>query len=112
MKLNTVLWVDSSLVVAISADLGTESHDVDRRRGRHVKPVTCPSMVFTRGKFFRAVDVSDQLRLGKVHFVVITKKKVWVKLAFGLIEICLVNMYIVAIHTNPDYADMTQEDFR
>ena len=112
VKLNTVLWVDSSLVACISADLGTESHDVDRRRGRHVKPITCPRMIFVRGKFFRAVDVSDQLRLGKVHFVVVTKKKVWVKLAFGLVEICLVNMYIVVINTNPDYVKLTQEDFR
>ena len=39
VKLNTVLWVDSSLVDCISADLGTEDHDVDRRRGRHVKPI-------------------------------------------------------------------------
>ena len=69
-------------------------------------------MVFVRGHWFRAVDSNDQLRLGKVHFVVITKKKVWVKLSFGLVEICLVNIYIIVVNTEPEFKDLTQEEFR
>lgn len=112
VRLSTVLWVDSSLVATVSADLGTEEHKVDRRRGRHVRPISCPHMIFVRGKWFRAVDVHDQLRLGKVHFVFSCKKKAWPKLFFGLIELTLVNIYIIVTNTNPRYKKMTQEEFR
>ena len=69
-------------------------------------------MIFVRGKWFRAVDVHDMLRLGHCHFAFSCKRKVWPKLFFGLVEITLVNIYIVAVNTNPDYADLTQEKFR
>ena len=113
VRLATVLWVDSSLVAAISADLGTEAVQVERRYGRHKRPIDCPQMIFTRGLYFRAIDQHDQLRLyKKVNFVYISKKKAWLKLFFGLIELTLVNIYIVVGSTNPRYKDMTQVMFR
>ena len=102
VRLTTVLWVDSSLVATISADLGTEVESVKRRSGRHKRPIDCPRMVFVRGKHFRAVDIHDMLRLGhQVHFAFSCKKKAWPKLFFGLIELALVNIYIVVVQTNP-----------
>ena len=113
VRLSTALWVDSSLVATVSADLGTEAHTVTRRRGRHdMRPIKCPRMVFVRGKMFRAVDIHDQLRLGKVHFMFSCKRKAWPKLFFGLIEMLLVNIYIVVVSTNPGKKSMTQSEFR
>ena len=112
VRLATVLWVDSSLVAVVSADLGSEAKKVGRRRGRHGGNVDCPLMVFVRGEKFRAVDINDQLRLGKVHFAFSCKRKAWPKLFFGLIELTLVNMYIVVVWTHPAHKDMTQEFFR
>ena len=112
VRLSTALWVDSSLVATISADLGTEVDTVKRRRGRHKRQIKCPRMVFLRGKMFRAVDIHDMLRLGKVHFLFSCKKKAWPKLFFGLIEVLLVNIYIVVVWTNPGKKDMSQSEFR
>lgn len=112
VQLTTVLWVDSALVGAVSADLGTETHHVLRRRGRHKCSVVCPRILFVRGKNFRAVDQSDQLRLGKVHFGFSCRNKAWPKLMFGLLEVTLVNIYIVVVNTNTTYTKLTQEDFR
>ena len=104
IRLSTVLWVDSSLVAVVSADLGSEAKKVERRRGRHKGDIDCPLMVFVRGENFRAVDINDQMRLGKVRFAFSCKRKAWPKLFFAcLIELALVNIYIIVIWTNPTY---------
>ena len=104
-----VLWNDSSLVGCVSADLGSEECSAERRMGRWKVPISCPKMMVVRGKYFRAVDQNDQLRLSKWAFQFMCKKKAWLKLFFALIELLLVNIYIVAIQTNND---LTQDDFR
>ena len=61
VTVNTCVWNDSALLGAVSADLGTEDEPVVRRTGRHRPPVSCPRMMKVRSKFFRAVDIHDQL---------------------------------------------------
>lgn len=99
---NAVLWADSKLTACVSADLGTAEVQVNRKCGRHVKAIPCPKMIAERSKYFRAVDLHDQLRLGKWHFNFITRKKPWQKVFWALIEILLVNIFIVAKQSNPD----------
>jgi len=107
----SVLWCDSALIAYISADLGTEEHQVKRQQGRHTVEIACPDMIVVRGKHFRAVDSHDQLRLGRSHFCFIVKSKPWPKVFFGCIEILLINMYIVC-HQLADYKGLSQREFR
>ena len=109
VKFNACLWADSTLIATVSADLGTQAQTCKRRCGRHVATVACPDMVYQRGIHFRAVDQNDQLRLGKWHFDFISRKKPWHKVFFALIELLIVNIYIIAKGTIPD---LTQPTFR
>ena len=99
--LNTCLWNDSNLLGGISADLGTENRPVGRRMGRHTPLISCPIMMYVRGKFLRGVDVHDQLRACKYRIVFMAKGKAWPKLIFGLFEILLINIYIVKEQCTP-----------
>lgn len=95
VTLNTCMWNDSALVGGISADLGCENEPVTRRTGRHVPKVACPRMMRVRGQFLRGVDIHDQLRASKYRIVFIRKTKAWPVLQFGLMEILIVNVYII-----------------
>ena len=95
VTLNTCLWNDSNLLGGVSADLGTENRPVTRRMGRHLAPISCPTMMFVRNKFLRGVDVNDQLRACKWQMVLICRTKAWPKLAGGLFEMLVVNIHIV-----------------
>ena len=97
VRLTTCLWNDSGLLGAISADLGSENCDVERRMSYHKKPISCPRLMFIRGKFFRAVDQSDQLRMCKWRMVFTCKRKAWPRLAFGLVEMLIVNIYVMKL---------------
>lgn len=66
-------------------------------------------MMMIRGKYFRAVDQNDQIRLSKWGFSFICRKKGWLKLFFALIELLLINIFIVALQTN---GELEQDDFR
>ena len=94
-------WADSKVVYAVSTDLGTEEDTCERRVGRHIKTIACPRILTVRGKYFRAVDQNDQLRMGKWHFDTISRKKPWHKVFFSLIEMLLVNIYIIAKQSQP-----------
>ena len=109
MTLTEILWNDSSLVGCVSADLGSENKIVKRRMGRWHVDVPCPRMMFVRGENFRAVDQNDQIRLCKWAFKFICRKKGWLKLFFALIELLIVNIFIVARQSN---RDLEQDDFR
>ena len=93
--LNECLWNDSNLLGGVSADLGCENRPVVRRMGRHKPLISCPYMMFVRGKHLRGVDIHDQLRACKWRIVFVCKGKAWPKLTFGLFEILLVNIYVV-----------------
>ena len=105
----TCLWADSKLIATVSADLGTEEKVCYRRVGRHEKPIACPNMVFVRGKWFRAVDQNDQMRLNKWHFEFVTRKKPWQKAVFGLTELLLINIYIISSFVSKE---LTTHGFR
>ena len=62
-----------------------------------------------RDKNFRAVDQNDQLRLSKWGFQFLCRKKPWLKLFWALIELLLVNIFLVAAQTDKD---LEQDDFR
>ena len=109
ITLTEVLWNDSSLVGCVSADLGSAEHRVTRRMGRHTPTVAQPDMMHERDKHYRAVDQNDQLRLGKWKFQHTAKRVCWHKLFFALIEILLVNIFLVAQQTEPE---LLQDDFR
>ena len=95
VRINTVLWNDSSLIGGVSADLGAEDIPVVRRTGRHEPTVSCPRLMYVRSENFRAVDIHDQLRACKWCFVFCSKSKAWPTLNFGLVEICVVNIFVV-----------------
>ena len=107
--LTEMLWNDSSLVGCISADLGSEQEAVDRRMGRWTVPIPCPKMMVVRDKNFRAVDQIDQLRLCKWSFDFICRNKACHKLFVALIELLLIDIFIVACQTDPD---LEQDDYR
>ena len=100
--LNTCVWNDSNRLGGVSADLGCENRPVSRRMGRHTPLISCPVMMFIRGKYLRGVDVHDQLRACKWRIVFQVKGKAWPKLVFGLFEITVINIYIVKCQ-DPDF---------
>ena len=51
VRVNTALWNDSSLLGAVSADLGSEEVRLRRRYGRHVPTIACPRMHFVRSNY-------------------------------------------------------------
>lgn len=95
VTLNTCVWNDSSLVGGVSADLGTENEPVKRRMGRHKHPIACPRMMRVRGDKLRGVDVHDQLRSSKYKLVFSCKRRAWPCLVMGLVDILIVNVFIV-----------------
>lgn len=107
--LTEVLWNDSSLVGCVSADLGSETRMITRRMGRHKPSIACPNMMVVRSEHFRAVDQNDQLRMGKWGFQYTCKYKAWLKLFFALIELLMINIYILSLKTEPD---LLQDEFR
>lgn len=109
VRLTELLWNDSALVGCVSADLGSEQETADRRMGRWMVAVPCPRMLVVRGDHFRAVDQIDQLRMCKWAFHFICKKKAWLKLFFALIELLMVNIFIIACRTD---LDLEQDDYR
>lgn len=111
VQVNCCLWSDSALIGYASCDLGTKQVEAVRQQGRHRVTIACPELVVERGKYFRAVDSHDQLRLGRLHFAYITKSKPWPEVFFGLIELTLVNIYIVCKQFE-EHKDLTQNDFR
>ena len=100
VTLNTCVWNDSSLVGGVSADLGTENEPVKRRMGRHKHPISCPRMMKVRGEKLRGVDVHDQLRSSKYKLQFVCKRRAWPCLNFGLIDLLIVNVYIVKHHVD------------
>ena len=50
---NTCVWNDSNRVGGVSADLGCENRPVVRRMGSHSPLISCPLMMFIRGKYLR-----------------------------------------------------------
>ena len=94
----------------MSADLGSEPILVKRRMGRWEVDIPCPNMMYVRGQNFRAVDQNDQIRLCKWAFKFISRRKGWLKLFFALIELLIVNIFIVAMKTYKE--DLQQDDFR
>ena len=110
--INCVLWSDNKLVACASADLGTAQMMKYRQQERHRHPIPVPKMIVVRGKNFRAVDQIDQLRLGKTKFVFICKSKPWPKVFWGLIEVHVVNVYIIVIEITPGTKKPTQREFR
>ena len=81
--INCVLLSDSKLVSCASADLGTAQMMDHRQQGRHRHPIPVPKMIAVCGEKFRAVDQNDQLRMSKVKFVVVFRKKPWPKVFWG-----------------------------
>ena len=77
--------------------------------GRHTHTVAQPNMMRERDKHYRAVDQNDQLRLSKWQFQHTAKKVCWHKLFFALLEVLLVNIYLIALQTEPE---LKQDDFR
>ena len=112
VRVTTVCWSDSNLCGYASCDLGTEGETFCMRRsGRWKRRVPYPIMVKVRGDHFRAVDQSDQLRLGKCHFDYICRKKAWPKVFWGGIELVLVNIYCIA-RGGVRFRNILQREFR
>lgn len=109
VTLTEVLWNDSSLVGCVSADLGSKEHQVKRRMGRHQPTIAQPHMMHVRDDFYRAVDQNDQLRMGKWGFDFKCKLVCWFKVFFALIELLLINVYIIAMQSDPG---LLQDDYR
>ena len=68
-------------------------------------------MIITRGQNFRAVDSNDQMRLGSCKFRHITRTKAWPVVFWGIVELLLVNMWLICRLT-PEMKDVLQRDFR
>ena len=111
VQVNCCLWSDNALIGYASCDLGTKQVEAVRQQGRHRVTIACPELVVEREKYFRAIDTHNQLRLGQLHFSYIAKSKPWPKVFFGLLELTLVNIYIVCKQVE-QYKNLKQYDFR
>lgn len=104
VQINTCRWMDSKVCIFASANLGCETDACFCKMGRHNVSISIPRMVKVRSECFREVDQHDQLRLGSVAFDVGTHTKACPKLFFGLLELLVTIMYILACnvtHTSP-----------
>ena len=111
VTVNAVLWQDSKLVAFASTYSGTSSVPVSRRSGRFKFDIACPKLIVVRGDNFRAVDSNDQLCLSDVRFDMISRTKAWPVVHWGVIELVIVNIFIVC-RAHPTMVNIQQGAYR
>ena len=111
VKINAVLWQDSKLVAFASTYSGTSSIPVERRSGRFKFDIACPKLIVERGDHFRAVDSNDQMCLSDVRFDMISRTKAWPVVYWGVIELVIVNIFLIC-RVHPNMLNIQQAPFR
>jgi hypothetical protein len=93
-----VRWADNKIVYFLSSGIGVRTTHVTRKlkSGDQVR-VPCPELVALYNMYMAGVDSHDQLRLQRYSIQRATHLKKYYKTLFlGLIDLALVNAYIVA----------------
>ncbi|XP_044742044.1 piggyBac transposable element-derived protein 1-like [Chrysoperla carnea] len=87
-------WMDNRPVLLASNYNGSKETTVERRDKKGEKhPIKCPEVICDYGKFMGGVDRADHLR--SLYNLDRRSKKWWHRLLFGMIEISLINAYII-----------------
>ena len=104
-------WKDRKDVYLLSTACGDNVGEVSRRLGKTSTHVRCPEVVMTYNRFMGGVDLSDHLR----SYYQIGKKarRYWKYNMWFLIELCLINAWIVFHKANPQKKTVkfNQKDF-
>ena len=111
VTVHAVCWADNKLVGFASTQGGSSEMRDTRRQGRHQVVIKCPDMVVTRGRNFRAVDSNDQIRLSKYRFQLISRKKAWPVVFWGVIELIIINIFLI-VRLSPRFLGIHQREFR
>ena len=88
-----VVWHDKRDVRIISTNSQPTDEIVKRRSGHILTDVPCPSVIMNYNKNMGGVDLADQLR--SYYEIGRNAKKYWKCLMFYLLNICVVNSYII-----------------
>ena len=111
VTVHAVCWADNKLVGFASTQGGSAEVRDTRRQGRHQVIIKCPEMVITRGRNFRAVDSNDQIRLSKYRFQIICRKKAWPVVHWGVIELVIINIFLI-VRLSPRFLGLHQREYR
>ena len=84
---------------------------VMRRTGRFRWEIACPRMVVKRGECFRAVDSNDQMRMSDIKFDIISRKKAWPVVHWGVHELIIVDIWLIC-RVSQMMRNVSQQTFR
>lgn len=104
------MWVDNGVVTFLSTSVGADKVEQIKRRqpNGEKKDVPCPGIVLEYNRSMGAVDLNDQRRstypIGRVSH------RWWMPIFYYLIDICIINAYILFNFKYPDR--MTHKEFR
>lgn len=102
-------WMDSKPVHLISNYHGTSMDSVQRKQKDGTKvTVTCPNVVSDYNKHMGGVDKHDMLR--QLYGADRKSKKWWHRLFFGLLDMAMINSYILHSECNEEN-QITQFDY-
>jgi len=106
----STIWMDNGVVSFLSTCVGADTvGKIERRQPNgEKKEVDCPPIVLEYNRSMGAVDLNDQRRA--TYGIGRKSQRWWMPLFYYLIEICIINSYILYNHKWPD--TMTHKAFR
>jgi hypothetical protein len=111
-KMIALSWMDSKPVHMLATGSGIGEGTVGRRNRRGlVRQVSCPKAMMDYHKWMGGVDVHDQLRLQRYSLQLALRfKKYYKSLFLGLVDMALVNAFIVYKYKKTQHEEQCSRD--
>lgn len=112
-KIIAVWWQDRRNVLALSTMHNTSAASVMKRpKGSHEKiPLPCPTIITDYNQYMGGVDLMDQ-HLSYYSLTTRRTLKWWKKVFWRLVDISIVNAWIIFRHNNPESDIKSHREFR
>lgn len=112
-RLTAVWWFDRRDVLALSTMHNTSATVVLKRPkgSREKQPIPCPTIISKYNAYMGGVDLMDQ-HLSYYSMSTRRTLKWWKKVFWRLVDICIINAWILFRQNNPNSAIKSQRSFR
>lgn len=112
-RLTAVWWFDRRDVLALSTMHNTSATVVLKRPkgSREKQPIPCPTIISEYNAYMGGVDLMDQ-HLSYYSMSTRRTLKWWKKVFWRLVDICIINAWILFRQNNPNSAIKSQRSFR